>query len=56
MGGVDRMDQNISQYNIGIEGKKWYSSIVIYIIDLAVQNAWQLHRMNNKFKMNQLAF
>lgn len=39
MGSVDRMDQNISQYRIGIRGKKWYSSIVLYIIDLAVQNA-----------------
>ncbi|XP_060867582.1 piggyBac transposable element-derived protein 3-like [Metopolophium dirhodum] len=56
MGGVDRMDQNISQYRIGIRGKKWYSSIVLYIIDLAVQNAWQLHRMYNKNKMDQLAF
>lgn len=56
MGGVDRMDQNISQYRIGIRGKKWYSSIVLYIIDLAVQNAWQLHRMYNKNKMDRLAF
>jgi len=56
MGGVDRMDQNISQYRIGIRGKKWFSSIVLYIIDIAVQNAWQLHRMYNKNKMDQLAF
>jgi len=56
MDGVDRMDQNILQYRIGIRGKKWYSSIVLYIIDLSVQNAWQLHRMYNKNKMDQLAF
>lgn len=56
MGGVDRMDQNISKYRIGIKGKKWYFSIVLYIIDLAVQNAWQLHMMYNKSKVDQLVF
>jgi hypothetical protein len=28
MGGVDRMDQNISHLRVKIGGKKWYYSIV----------------------------
>ena len=39
MGGVDRMDQNISQYQIAMQGKKWYSLLVTYFIGVAVNNA-----------------
>lgn len=56
MGGVDRMDQNVSQYRISIRGKKWYSCIVSYSIDLAVQNAWQLHKLHTEKPMDLLAF
>lgn len=45
MGGVDRMDQNISLYRVGIHGKKWWSCIFTWMIDVALQNAWQLHRV-----------
>lgn len=45
MGGVDCMDQNISLYRIGIHGKKWWSCIFTWMIDVAIQNAWQLHRV-----------
>lgn len=45
MGGVDRMDQNISLYRIGIHGKKWWYGIFTWFIDAAIQNAWQLHRV-----------
>lgn len=48
MSGVDRMEQNISQYRISLRGKKWYSSIISYCIDLSVQNVWQLHQIYNK--------
>jgi hypothetical protein len=41
MGGVDRFDQNL---RIKIGGKKWYWSIVTWLLDTSVQNAWQLHR------------
>lgn len=56
MGGVDRMDQNISQYRISIRGKKWYSSIISYCIDLSVQNAWQLHKTYTEKSMDLLSF
>lgn len=44
MCGVDRMDQNISAYRIGVKGKKWWSSIWTWLIDASIQNAWQLQR------------
>ena len=40
MGGVDRMDQNVSLYRIHVRGKKWYIPILWYFINLAVNNAW----------------
>ena len=42
MGGVDRMDQNINHLRISIGGKKWYWSIVTWLLDTCVQNSWQL--------------
>ena len=44
MGGVDRTDQNISTYRIGIRGKKWWWSLFVWTIDMAMQNAWLLYR------------
>lgn len=55
MGGVDRMDQYISLYRIGIHGKKWWSCIFTWMIDVAVKNAWQLHRVEHP-EMPQLDF
>lgn len=55
MGGVDRSDQNISLYRISIRGKKWYSSLLQYLIDVSEQNAWQLHRINGG-KLDHLQF
>ncbi|XP_057660717.1 piggyBac transposable element-derived protein 3-like [Diorhabda carinulata] len=55
MGGVDRADQNISLYRIGLRGKKWYIPLIFHMLDLAVQNAWQLHREQNG-KRDHLGF
>lgn len=55
MGGVDRSDQNISLNRISIRGKKWYFPLFCHCIDMAIQNAWQLHRINLG-KLDQLAF
>ena len=44
MGGTDRMDQNVSMYRTNIKGKKWYFPIFSWLIDVAIQNAWLLHR------------
>ena len=40
MGGVDQMDQNINTNRVAIRGKKWYSALITYFLDVAVNNAW----------------
>ncbi|XP_025772751.1 piggyBac transposable element-derived protein 1 [Puma concolor] len=45
--GVAKMDEIISKYRVRIRSKKWYSILVSYIIDVAMNNAWQLHRACN---------
>lgn len=55
MGGVDRADQNISLYRVNIRGKKWYFPLIAHGLDMAIQNAWQLHR-DYGGKMDQYAF
>ncbi|XP_039723144.1 piggyBac transposable element-derived protein 1 isoform X2 [Pteropus medius] len=45
--GVAKMDEIISKYRVRIRSKKWYSVLVSYMIDGAMNNAWQLHRACN---------
>ncbi|KAI5136413.1 Piggybac Transposable Element-Derived Protein 1 [Manis pentadactyla] len=45
--GVAKMDQIIYKYRVKIRSKKWYSVLVSYIIDVAMNNAWHLHRACN---------
>ena len=44
MGGVDRMDQNVSTYRISIRSRKWWWALFAYLLDVAMQNAWLLYR------------
>lgn len=55
MGGTDLMDENLGRYEISIRSKKFWWPIFIWYIDVAINNAWQLHK---KFdgKMPQLQF
>lgn len=39
MGGVDRLDANVGTYRIAIRGKKWYMPILLWLVDVAVNNA-----------------
>lgn len=48
MGGVDQLDGNVSAYRIAIRGKKWYMPIILWYIDVCVNNAYQLLRVHNK--------
>jgi hypothetical protein len=47
MGGVDRFDQNIAAYMINIRTKKWWWPIFRFTVDLAIQNAHQLYRLQS---------
>lgn len=55
MGGVDRGDQNISLYRVGVRGKKWYFPLICHCLDMCVQNAWQIHRIEGG-KLDHLTF
>lgn len=48
MGGVDRLDQNVSSYMIQHRSKKWYWPVFRFCVDVAVQNAFQLYRLQEK--------
>ncbi|KAK3790219.1 hypothetical protein RRG08_051504 [Elysia crispata] len=58
MGGVDRLDQNVGLYRCGINSKKWWWPILLYLIDMCVQQTWQLYRRLHEsaiFPKDQLA-
>lgn len=55
MGGTDLMDENVNRHRISIRGKKWWWSIFTWLLDVSVQNAWQLHRSVGS-KLTQLEF
>lgn len=44
MGGVDLLDNFVSNYRINIKGKKWWWPIFVNCIDIAKVNAWKLYR------------
>ena len=48
MGGVDRLDQNISSYMIGYRSKKWWWPVFRFCLDLSVNNAYQLYRQHKR--------
>ncbi|XP_055458855.1 piggyBac transposable element-derived protein 2 [Psammomys obesus] len=43
--GLDRMDQNVAKYKVKIRGTRWYLGFLGYVLDAALHNAWQLHRL-----------
>ena len=48
MGGVDRLDQNISSYMLGHRSKKWWLPVFRFCLDLSVNNVYQLHRQQKR--------
>lgn len=44
MGGVDRMDEDVARYRVGIRGKKWRWPIFTWLLDVAINNAWVLSK------------
>lgn len=47
MGGVDLHDQAVNNYRISIFGKKWWWPLFTHMINMAVVNAWHLHRISH---------
>ncbi|XP_039297544.1 piggyBac transposable element-derived protein 3-like [Nilaparvata lugens] len=56
MGGADRMDQNVSHCRINVRGKKWYWSILTWLIDVATHNAWLLMKKSVAQDLTQIEF
>lgn len=56
MGGVDRMDQNIGNYRVGIRSKKWWWAVLVFCIETSVHNAWQLYRKTEDGMQRPLDF
>lgn len=55
MGGTDVMDENVSRYRISIRSKKWWWCLFTWLLDVAIENAWTLHKKAGH-KMTQLQF
>ncbi|CAB4067154.1 unnamed protein product [Lepeophtheirus salmonis] len=45
MGGVDKLDQNISNYMINLRNKKWWWPLFCFCGDISINNAYQLYRL-----------
>ena len=46
MGFVNRMDQSVANYRIGIRMKKWWWFPFVRVVDVVFQGAWVLYRIN----------
>lgn len=60
MGRVDLHDNALSNYRIGIRGKKWWWPLFVNILGSMMVNAWKMHKMVSKYtktkSMSQLTF
>jgi len=45
MGGVDLLDSFVAKYRIAVKGKKWWWPLFTNYVDVALCNAWRLHRL-----------
>ena len=48
MGFVDRMDQNVAKYRIGIRTKKWWWDLFAWMVNVALQNTWILDQVSKE--------
>ena len=60
MGGVNGMDQNILAYIINLRTKKWSWTLFRFIVDVAVNNAYQIycqsHLNPGEYRLDALVF
>ena len=57
MGVVDRMDQNIDNYRMGVRSKKWWWPLFAFTVDASLHNAWELYRKgDNNSPLDYLGF
>uniref|UniRef100_A0A2H1VYN5 SFRICE_031947 n=1 Tax=Spodoptera frugiperda TaxID=7108 RepID=A0A2H1VYN5_SPOFR len=46
MGGVDRLDQNVGCYRIGVRLKRWYWQLLMFPLNVSINNVYQLYRLS----------
>ena len=46
MGFVNRMDQSVANYRTGIRMRTWWCSPFVWTVDVVLQGAWVLYRVN----------
>lgn len=56
MGGVDLLDSFVAQYRIAVKGKKWWWPIFVNYVDVALCNAWRMHRLVHGKELDLLEF
>ena len=60
MGGFERMDQNISAYTINLRTKRWWWPLFRFVVDAAVNNAYQIYRQSHlnpgEYRLGALGF
>nr|CAD7595708.1 unnamed protein product [Timema genevievae] len=54
MGGVDRLDENISKLRIHFRMKKWYYQLFAFPINVSINNAWLIYRQMPRYKERPL--
>ena len=47
MGGVDVVDQHFVYYAIGRKGLKWWRRVFYRLMEMAIVNAYSIHKLNN---------
>ena len=60
MGGVDRLDQNMSAYMINLRRKKWWWQLFRFVVDVAANNAYQIYHQSHfspgEYRLDALGF
>ena len=56
MGEVDMLDNFVAKYRITVKGKKWCWPLFVNFIDVALCNAWNLHRLLHGKEFDLLKF
>lgn len=56
MGGVDLMDRSLADYRPTILGKKWYWTLVVNAINIAVVFSWRVYQLGTNTESKQKDF
>lgn len=55
VGSVNKLDENLNRYRMSVQSKKWYWPILTWLVDVSINNAWQIRRSSGN-NQTQLEF